>query len=100
MALMLMNQQRLSGASSHLDGLDAKPRTLHLQIIDLQTGQIKVVLRLPVRLVEIAQRLGAQLLPPGHTVDTVLAAAHHGHAQLQWVDRENNERLELTLELK
>lgn len=93
-----MNQQPLRSPSSRQARQDAKPRTLHLQITDLQTDQIKAVLRLPVGLVEVAQRLGARLLPPDRTIDSVLAAAQSGAAQLEWVDPENNERLELTLE--
>ncbi len=93
-----VNRQLSDRGSARQARRDAEPRTLQLQIIDLHTDQTKVMLRLPVGLVKVAQRLGARLLPPDHTIDDVLAAAYRGETQLQWVDLENNERLELTLE--
>ena len=75
-----------------------EPRTLQLQIVDLASEQTKVVLRLPINLLGVAQRLGAQLLPPDQTIEELLAEARTGARRIQWVDRESNERLELTLD--
>jgi hypothetical protein len=75
-----------------------EPRTLQLQIVDLGTEQIKVVLRLPIHLVGVAQRLGAQLLPSDRTLEELLAEAGSGALHMQWVDAQSNERLDLTLD--
>jgi hypothetical protein len=73
-------------------------QTFQLRIVDLRTSQIKVSLNLPVGLVAVAQRQGARLLPPDHTMAQLLAVARAGKKTLQWVDLENNERFELTFE--
>ncbi len=77
----------------------AQPHSLRLRIINITNEQVKVSLTLPVTLVNVAQRLGAQLLPPGTTVEEVVAQAQQqGVAQLAWVNAGHDERLELTLE--
>lgn len=74
-------------------------RTLRLRIVDVTNGQIKVLLMLPVGLVSVAQRLGAQLLPPDSSIEALTAQAEQqGIARLEWVDPAHEERLELTLE--
>lgn len=76
-----------------------RARTLRLRIVDVTNGQIKVLLMLPVSLVSVAQRLGAQLLPPDSSIEALTAQAEqHGIARLEWVDPAHEERLELTLE--
>lgn len=76
-----------------------RPHSLRLRIINITNEQVKVSLTLPVTLVNVAQRLGAQLLPPGTTVEEVVAQAQQqGVAQLAWVNAGHDERLELTLE--
>ncbi|HEY0605962.1 MAG TPA: hypothetical protein VGD58_23765 [Herpetosiphonaceae bacterium] len=76
-----------------------RSRTLRLRIVDVTNGQIKVLLMLPVGLVSVAQRLGAQLLPPDSSIEALTAQAEqHGIARLEWVDPAHEERLELTIE--
>ncbi|MBV9789611.1 MAG: hypothetical protein JOZ51_15600 [Chloroflexi bacterium] len=75
-----------------------RARTLRLRIVDVTNGQIKVLLMLPVSLVSVAQRLGAQLLPPDSSIEALTAQAEqHGIARLEWVDPAHEERLELTI---
>ncbi len=75
------------------------PKTLRLRIVDIASGQLKVSLALPVNLVGVAQRLGAQLLPPDQTVESVVAQAEQdGVAELAWEDAAHGERLQLSLE--
>jgi hypothetical protein len=77
----------------------ARPRRLRLRIVNVTNGQVKVSLMLPVGLVSVAQRLGAQLLPPDSSIEALTAQAEqHGTARLEWVDPAHDERLELTLE--
>ncbi len=80
-------------------GTPSPSRALRLRIVDVSNGQVKVSLTLPVTLVSVAQRLGAQLLPRDASVEEVVAQAEQqGVAQLAWDDAEHDERLELTLE--
>jgi hypothetical protein len=73
--------------------------SLQLRIIDINTGQLKVALTLPIGLIGTAQRLGAMLLPPDTSIDTiVLQAESEGVAQHVWTDDQHAERLELTVE--
>lgn len=77
----------------------ARTWTLRLRIVNIANEQIKVSLALPTTLVGVAQRLGAQLLPPDTSIDTIIALAQQdGVAQLAWVDPTHGERLELTVE--
>jgi hypothetical protein len=77
----------------------SRSRTLQLRIVDVTNGQIKVLLMLPAGLVSVAQRLGAQLLPPDSSIEALTAQAdQYGIARLEWVDPAHEERLELTLE--
>lgn len=72
---------------------------LRLRIVDLRTGQIKVMLALPINLVNVAQRLGARLLPPDVAIERVVdQATREGVAELAWIDEQHGERLELTVE--
>lgn len=85
--------------SSRSSQTSPRARTLRLRIVDVTNGQIKVLLMLPVSLVSVAQRLGAQLLPPDSSIEALTAQAEqHGIARLEWVDPAHEERLELTLE--
>lgn len=80
-------------------GENARSRTLQLRIIDTNNGQVKVALTLPVGLVGVAQRLGAQLLPAATTIETVvMQAEQQGVANLAWADEAHAERLELRVE--
>lgn len=80
-------------------GENARSRTLQLRIIDINNGQVKVALTLPVGLVGVAQRLGAQLLPAATTIETVvMQAEQQGVANLAWADEAHAERLELRVE--
>jgi len=73
--------------------------SLQLRIVDINTGQLKVALTLPISLIGTAQRLGAMLLPPDTTIDAIVRQAEHdGVAQLAWTNDEHAERLELTVE--
>ena len=74
-------------------------QSLQLRIIDINTGQLKVALTLPIGLIGTAQRLGAMLLPPDTSIDTIVGQAESdGVAQVVWIDDEHAERLELTVE--
>jgi hypothetical protein len=76
-----------------------RPRTLRLRIVNIPNGQVKVSLTLPVGLVSVAQRLGARLLPPHVSIETLMAQAEQrGSSHLEWLDPAHDERLELTLE--
>lgn len=74
-------------------------RVLRVRITDVETEREKVDLRLPAGLVGVAQRLGAQLLPPGHAVD-LAGAIERGNLALPMVvvDEQNAERVEISLE--
>lgn len=73
--------------------------TLHLRIVNIANEQVKVSLALPVSLVAVAQRLGARLLPPDTSIETIVTLAQQeGVAQLAWVDPSHGERLELTID--
>lgn len=73
--------------------------SLRLRIVDIATEQVKVSLVVPVSLVSVAQRLGARLLPPDTSIETIVALAQQeGVAELAWVDPAHAERLELTVE--
>jgi|GEM_PF-4330850 len=75
------------------------PQMLRLRITDIETSHTKVTLAVPVTLVGVAQRLGAQLLPSNVAVDTLIAEAMQtGTARLEWIDTTHNERHELTIE--
>lgn len=77
----------------------ATSHSLHLRIVDINTGQLKVSLSLPIGLIGTAQRLGATLLPPDTTIDTIVRQAENdGVAHLAWTNDEHAERLELTVE--
>lgn len=74
-------------------------RSLQLRIVDVNTGQLKVALTLPIGLLGTAQRLGASLLPPDTAVDAIVRQAEYsGAAYLAWTNEEHAERLELTVE--
>jgi hypothetical protein len=76
-----------------------QPHLLRLRIVNLDNNQIKVMLSLPINLVGVAQRLGAHLLPPNTSIETVVAqAGRDGVAELAWIDETHRERLELTVE--
>lgn len=75
------------------------PKIFRLRIVNLANGQTKVSLTLPIGLVGVAQRLGAQLLPPDTTLDVIVAqASAAGGAEIGWEDKARGERLELTVE--
>ena len=85
--------------NSHASTSGETARLLRLRIVNLQNDQIKVTLTLPVPLVNVAQRLGAQLLPPTCSIESLLAQAElHGIGHLSWTDEAHQERLELTVE--
>lgn len=85
--------------SSALPSNRTSTSNLRLRIINTATGQAKVSMTLPVNLINVAQRLGAQLLPHGVTIETVFAQAEHdGVAHLSWDAPEHGERLEITIE--
>lgn len=72
---------------------------VHLRIINVTNGQIKVELCLPINLVGIAQRSGAQVLPPNTSLEAIVAqASQTGAVHFSWEDAAHEERLELTLE--
>ncbi|WP_026369755.1 hypothetical protein [Kallotenue papyrolyticum] len=80
-------------------GSKRSAQLLRLRIVDLRTGQIKVMLALPINLVNVAQRLGARLLPPDVAIERVVEqATREGVAELAWIDEQHGERLELTVE--
>ena len=82
-----------------LRGAERSAWTLRLRIRNSVTEQLKVSLAVPITLVGVAQRLGAPLLPPGTTIEMIVALAQQeGVAQLAWDDPTHSERLELTIE--
>lgn len=86
-------------AAGSLSTERARAWTLHLRIVNITNEQVKVALTVPVSLVNVAQRLGAHLLPPDASIDMIVALAQQeGVAQLAWVDPTHGERLELTVE--
>jgi hypothetical protein len=91
-----------SASASHAVSHDHQHRhsVLHIRIIDVATGQLKVGLSVPAGLMRVALRQGARLLPPG--VDTVglLAAAEHGqhHAPVIADDVAHGERFEISID--
>ena len=88
-----------NGAPQSPSQTSTRPRTLRLRILTITNGQVKVSLTLPVSLVSVAQRLGARLLPPHFSIETLTAQAEQrGSSHLEWLDPTHDERLELTLE--
>lgn len=80
-------------------GAGISGRNIHLRIINISNGQLKVELCLPISLIGTAQRLGAHVLPPNTSLEALVAQARtDGVEQLAWVDEAHGERLELTLE--
>lgn len=75
------------------------PHVFRLRISNVGTDHTKVSLTLPVGLVGVAQRSGAWLLPPDHTIDGLVAQAEReGRVEITWIDEGSDERLELTIE--
>ncbi len=76
-----------------------RSRELHIQIDDLQTGQHKVDMRLPINLAAVALRSGARLLPPGQDTQQLAGALDAGTPlALHLKDEANGERIVITIQ--
>jgi hypothetical protein len=73
---------------------------LRVRITDVDSGRVKVALTLPVGLVGVAVRLGAQLVPAGPGTSTLLGTIERGELKepVEILDEDNGERVEIALE--
>lgn len=88
--------------NTHLAGHnhEGRQRVLRIRITDVVTGQLKVGLSLPANLVSVAMRMGARLVPAGHSNAEVLEAFARADTTtpLVFEDAENGERVEIRIE--
>ncbi len=77
-------------------------RWFRVRVTDVHTGEVKVSVNVPVRLVEVGARMGARFVPKvaGIDVDEIMQRIHEGEIGklIDALDPDAGERFEVTVE--
>lgn len=89
-----------SSAHAQAHEQDQRQHVLRIRITEVETGQHKVEMTLPIGLVSVALRQGARLLPPNMTGFDLVGAIERGELRtpLMFHDEQNGERIEIQVE--
>lgn len=93
--------QALRGGSQPAPG-EPEKRWFRLRVTDIETGEVKVSVNVPLKLVQVGARMGARFVPniEGIDVEEIMTRIREGEAGtiLDAVDDDQTERFEIFVE--
>ncbi len=88
------------GRAEHLErrrlAVDKSPQRFRVRISDVRTGEQRVDLTLPLIMLAVGTKMGANFAPEGIDIDEIMTAVREGTMGkiVEYVDEEKGERLE------